>query len=340
MNRRGSVLITVTWILAVLAIFTLAINRRVSQELFLGQWIRDRVVARTIAKAGVERALFEIQADEFIAFDTLGEGWASNEVAFNGVELGDGRLYVSCHDFDDEKNKVNADEMIYGACDESAKLNVNKASEDQIRKLVFAVDDTVDDNKQMIIAQSIIDWRDSDDTTMTFGAEGNYYKAFAGRERPRNAPLATVQELRMIRGITSELFEKIEPYVTVYTEGAVNFNTAPVPVLQALGIGEELAQRIVDFRKGEDGRVGTEDDAIFQLPDGISAAISQGGKFNSEDFAQISNLVAQKMVGVSADAFSIRSIGRFIKNSRTFDYLVYCVVKREGDILFWREEVR
>ena len=70
---RGSVLITVTWILSLLTIFTLALHRQVSQELFMGQWIRERVVARYVAKAGVERALYDIQTDEFSTFDALND---------------------------------------------------------------------------------------------------------------------------------------------------------------------------------------------------------------------------------------------------------------------------
>jgi type II secretory pathway component PulK len=51
---------------------------------------------------------------------------------------------------------------------------------------------------------------------------------------------------------------------TPLSSGAVNINTAPLPVLQvALGISDDLAANIIRARAGLDGVEGTEDDTPF-----------------------------------------------------------------------------
>lgn len=341
-NSRGSVLITVVWILSFLAIFTLAINRRVTQELLMGSWIRDRVVTRVIAKAGVERVIFEVKQDEFLSFDTLNEAWASNEVAFKEVPLGDGELIVSCSPQAVGKESSipseKEEDIRYGACDESGKLNINYANESQLKDLVMLIQEEPKESDAFKIAHAIIDWRDEDNSVMAFGAEDNYYKATLGKALPRNEPFQTVEELKMIRDVDEDLFLRLEPYVTVYTQGAVNFNTASSIVLQALGLHPDLAEKLVEFRKGEDLISGNEDDQVFQVVEGITPTLSAALPFSPEEFAQINNLIGLDMVGVSSDAFRIRSYGRFIKNRGFFNYEISCVIDRTGEILYWQED--
>lgn len=338
MNKRGSVLIWVIWSVTMLAIFSLAINRQVSAELVFGRWLMDHTLTRGFAKAGVERALYELQSDKLETFDALNENWAANHSAFKKVKLGDGEYSVVCdpdQGYDETKPGLR-----YGVCDEAAKLNLNTATEMMLKDFLkaFFGDSELDETKRTGIAQAIIDWRDEDDARMSQGAEDNEYKSQRHPYEPRNGKLESVEELLMVRGITPEIYNAIKSYVTVYTpDGRINFNTAPVQVLQALGLNADLAERIVDFRSGPDLTPGTLDDIVFQDLGNITASFSAASSFSSEEFAQVTNAISAGAVSVNSKTFRIYSIGRLIRGSRTSDELITCVIQRDGKILYWKE---
>ena len=48
-SKKGSVLIAVIWILSMLAIFTVVVNRQASQELLMGQWLKEHIATRHLA---------------------------------------------------------------------------------------------------------------------------------------------------------------------------------------------------------------------------------------------------------------------------------------------------
>src|SRR2546427_10324986 len=63
--------------------------------------------------------------------------------------------------------------------------------------------------------------------------------------------------------MTHEVFQALEPFVTVYSDGKVNLNTAPREVMAALGMSEGLVSKVLRFRWGPDGIHGTRDDQSF-----------------------------------------------------------------------------
>jgi general secretion pathway protein K len=84
---------------------------------------------------------------------------------------------------------------------------------------------------------AIVDWVDADDAPEAAGAETLYYQSLRPSYRPANAPLQTLREVRLIKGMTPEIVEKLLRYVTVYPqegESKININTADFLVLQAL----------------------------------------------------------------------------------------------------------
>jgi general secretion pathway protein K len=103
------------------------------------------------------------------------------------------------------------------------------------------------------IVGAIVDWIDADDLpTGPGGAESQYYQTLEKPYVARNAPMETITELRLIRGVTDELLLTlgakrvggiVDPatnaYLTVlpFAQGGrwqVNLNTAPLPILQSL----------------------------------------------------------------------------------------------------------
>jgi general secretion pathway protein K len=103
------------------------------------------------------------------------------------------------------------------------------------------------------IVGAIVDWIDADDfPTGPGGAESQYYRALEKPYVVRNAPMETIAELSLIRGVTDELLLTlgakrlggiVDPatnaYLTVLPSAPgdrwqVNLNTAPLPILQSL----------------------------------------------------------------------------------------------------------
>lgn len=85
----------------------------------------------------------------------------------------------------------------------------------------------------LAITQAIIDWVDPDNEVSGFGgAEQSYY---SGSEVPvvlSNAPMTTISELSLVKGITAELYEKLLPYVIALPANGdqaafLNINTMP-----------------------------------------------------------------------------------------------------------------
>lgn len=327
-NQRGSVLVAVLWMLGMLAVFSWAVARQASQELLFGQWIRDGVQGRALARAGVTRAILEVQQDKFEVFDALNESWASNPEAFENVSLQDGSFSVMCHDYDPP---------VFGLCDESARISVNDAPEELLVNLLKTVEPSLTDQAAKPIAQAMIDWRDTDSNPMAEGAEAPYYEGLKKPYALRNQPFQSVEELSLVRGMTPELFEKIRPFVTVYSEGRVNFNTAGETVLKALGLSPGLAAKVLSFRKGGDRHLGTDDDEVFQDLSQITPALSGAVQFSPEEFEQIANVLAKGWVGVTTQVFRVQVRGVLNRESRKTDTWISSVIKRDGSILMWRE---
>jgi len=88
------------------------------------------------------------------------------------------------------------------------------------------------------LQQAVRDWIDSDsEPSYPDGAEDNYYLGLTPAYRSANTPLASVSELRLIRGIETEHYTALAPHVTALPESntALNINTATVDQLMTLG---------------------------------------------------------------------------------------------------------
>ena len=85
------------------------------------------------------------------------------------------------------------------------------------------------------LTDSVIDWIDSDSNTRPTGAEDIDYLKMKTPYRAANQPLQSVEELRLIRGFTPEIVDKLLPWVTALPQPTeINVNTAPPEVLAAV----------------------------------------------------------------------------------------------------------
>jgi type II secretory pathway component PulK len=95
------------------------------------------------------------------------------------------------------------------------------------------------------LTDALLDWRDADDSVRASGAERAWY--MAGKlPAPRNDSLASIEELRLVRGFDSR--PDLAQYLSV-EPSRVCLTTAPAPVLAALpGFIEATVYRVLADR--------------------------------------------------------------------------------------------
>lgn len=172
---------------------------------------------------------------------------------------------------------IGTGHCVIRVADESGKLNINmlkKASGsldrsriDQLLAIIDIVNQDMPAGGEVPygIVPAIIDWTDLDDdvTLLEFvrndnlGAESNYYKKLRPSYQCANAPLDSINDIILLKGIASRqaseqhgLIETLENYITTFGQGKININTAPVAIIASLSgqISIALAEAIVAAR--------------------------------------------------------------------------------------------
>jgi general secretion pathway protein K len=143
---------------------------------------------------------------------------------------------------EDERSKLNLNDLATVADPKSKKTKV-----DRVKRLFVLLQLNPD------LVDGIVDWVDADDIPEAAGAESVYYQALRPSYRAANAPLQTVRELRLVKGMTPEIVDKLLQYVTIYPqdgESRININTADLLVLQAIDprISQSMAGEIIQNR--------------------------------------------------------------------------------------------
>lgn len=103
------------------------------------------------------------------------------------VRVNGGYFWILSHDLTNDRNST------FGLTDECSKLSVNTATADMISLLP---------NITPEVGAAIVDWRDSDDTPGTGGAESQYYLLQNPAYNAKNDRFESVDELGLVRDIT------------------------------------------------------------------------------------------------------------------------------------------
>ena len=157
---------------------------------------------------------------------------------------------------------------------------------------------------QQRLLNSILDWRDEDNEQRPHGAEKKQYQEAGLSYIPSNQPFQSLDELQLVLGITPEIFNRIQPWLTIYSgQSQVNLQEATPEVAQI--INNELSDgqnsspatqtqtqtpNTVPGAGGASGLGATSNEnrtytvaVEVYLPDGGSAALETVVKFQSQD---------------------------------------------------------
>jgi hypothetical protein len=127
------------------------------------------------------------------------------------------------------------------------------------------------------LTQSIMDWRDADDSPRTVGAEREQYIRDGLLVLPTNGPFREVGDLLHVRGMTPEIVELIRPYFHTYgtSRTRINLNTAPEMVLRALpGMTDMILMQITSMRS-QGRRIESLGQVMSGATRGASGAVEQ-----------------------------------------------------------------
>ena len=132
--------------------------------------------------------------------------------------------------------------------DEGGKINLNTVNDES--KDIFLdllTSNGIEEEDADVIVDSTIDWIDKDDWHHINGAESPYYESLAEPYEAKNAKFDSIEELRLVKGVTSDVYESIRSFITVFGSDKINLNFADKEVLVSIPeINEEMANAILE----------------------------------------------------------------------------------------------
>jgi general secretion pathway protein K len=207
--QRGIALIAVLWLTVLLTVIAGSFAFSMRSEALAARNALSLAQARAAADGAVERTAFELQRPR-----NLPDAW-----------LADG----APHAWQDGEAAMSA-----AAVDESAKIDLNAASEALLKSLLQNLGGQDAESAQRLV-EAIADWRDADDLRRPNGAEGADYLAAGRKTGPANAPFETTGDLQRVLGMSPALFARIAETLTVHSrQPGINPLTASRDVLLAL----------------------------------------------------------------------------------------------------------
>ena len=284
-----------------------------------------------IAEAGVKKAIIQIKGTEQKSCYALKDEWSNNPAAFKDCLVDNGRFNIGYS----ISQEPQGTQFRWGLIDEERKVNINNAELKVLKGLFQTVLD-LDESAALELAASIIDWRDNDSelSIPSGSAENPYYRSLRYSYEARNSEFQALEEVLLVKGMTQDLFMELKEYITIYGDGRVNINSAPREVLLALGLGEDIVNKILTFRYGEDGIEATADDNIFDGTSNIAPTLKQAFQLNDAE-VNLLTTISELYLVTASNHFMINSIASLENKKNTST--TTCVVDHKGNILYWRE---
>lgn len=191
--ESGSLLIIVLWIAFGLVAITLYFAHAMNQELRAAD-NRVAAIAANQAIDGAARYLSNFLATATVNYPGVMPQPAEFECEV--VPVGEAKFWLIGRDTNDWELNLTA--PAFGLVDEASKLNLNAPwlTAEMIEYLPGMTPQ---------IAAAIMDWRDTNSDLTADGAEDESYSQLTQAYRAKNAVFESVEELRLVKGMTAEI---------------------------------------------------------------------------------------------------------------------------------------
>ena len=266
-SEDGIALIIVLWVLAFLMFLVIEFAYTMRVETSAVRNYKDETKARHLALAGINMAVAEISEKYDIVY--LDE---DGKVVFGKRE----KQVMEAVEHKRERD-MDGGTVSYRLEGEAGKLNLNTSTREMLVRLLKATG--VEEVERDMIADSILDWRDTNHEYHLNGAEDEYYGSLEEPYGSKDGDFDTIEELLLVRGVTPSIFYGtgkvppefgiglpgvenepddffsseyigLKPYITTKSKGKVNINTADKIVLDAL-LGDGVSIEVMLRRETE-----------------------------------------------------------------------------------------
>ncbi len=244
---KGSALIMVFWLMAILTLFLFTSIRLVSSDVSLVISQRQDFRASQLCEMGLS-----------LAANPQVQRYDPMLTQFDQIE--------------DEGFSVR----IRG---EGGRININTILQQQDREFLERIFTFwgMELEQAEELSDTLIDWIDPDDETNINGAENEWYFEQGLETYPFNRPFYDIEEMVLVKGIDYLNFAKPgwRNYFTLFSGGQLDLREADSELIQMVAeVSDITADDFILTRRGEDGIDGTEDD--LQL-ESLQEAISELG---------------------------------------------------------------
>ncbi len=142
----------------------------------------------------------------------------------------------------------NGAEIAVSAKSETAKIDLNFASEPLLKRVFTSVGATEEEADGIVAC--IKDWTDADNLKRPNGAEADDYRAAGKKVLPTNDFFIAIEELQNVIGISPKLYNAVAPLLTVQSRSpGIDPQTASLTVLSLVpGIDVGQAQTWIEQR--------------------------------------------------------------------------------------------
>lgn len=321
-NRQGSILIHTLWILALLLLMSVSLSIRTSIHLNLAKNHRNQKCGYLLAQAGIHQTIYNLLQKNSLSEKNSTESsdiienqkpfWVYDESKFQKIEFPSGYYSI----FYKVQDPIHMKKItVFGIQDEERLLNINSLDEEFYKGHDYDSE----------IYSPILDWIDSDDQEKRDGAENNYYHHIEPPYNTKNSAIEFFEEMPLIYQMEDENIKKFKDSFTIYGSGKVNFNTATSTTFELLGFDESLTELILDFRKGNDQILFTEDDNWIESPEEIQNSLYDFESLNAHEVTQITNAISEGKLGTQSEFYRIESYGYPYSNPQSKKLI--CVVE-------------
>ncbi len=324
-RRRGVALLVTLLILAIVIILTAQLSSATRTSAVLSANYVAELQNYHALRAAVNHAVMILRTDKSkgVAEDTLHETWA---LPFNPLTLGDAQVSWR---IEDEERRLSARNITMKVMEQGKPVEKpNPKARDRINRLVLLLGLPIEG-----LGQRIVDYQDAD-------KEGDF------EDTDDDFPLGSFGELLLVNGVTEQILygkggktpqeQGLQPWLTVWGNGAVNINTAPLEVIMSLDpkISKTDAEKIIQYRDSK-------------KTDGTYVSFAQVDKTLLINDVHLSEEVADILVGVAKEgglgmassAFSVYLRAR----SGGFESRARVILKRDASTvttIFWDDDQR
>ena len=192
-RAHGTVLVLVLFIVAMLSLVAVSQMLLTRSELAAAAAGRHGLEARAAAMSGIHRAMALLLTEG----GSSPEAWYDDPAVFQAqgvtgeAEDQSGWYFTVLADNPEDPNNVR-----YGLRDEASKINLSTATEEMLLALP---------NMTPELVEALLDYCDRDNETRPNGAEQDYYDALPYPYLIKNGPLATLEEVLLVKGFSGRI---------------------------------------------------------------------------------------------------------------------------------------